>query len=190
MHRRAARVSIGAAPSTCSKLSSTRSARRPRRKATSASSGPRPRPLDQSKRAGDRGRDEVGVADRSELDEHHATGELGVEACCGLDREPRLARSGRSRERQEAHICPAQQRADLPLLPARGRRTRSIALAASEPAAALRSHRSDVQLRILIEDRPLEAAQRRSRLDPELLDQRGPRRSGRPSRASACLPER
>ena len=40
----------------------------------------------------------------------------------------------------------------------------------------VRSHSSDVQLRILIEDRPLEAAQRRPRLDPELLDQRGPRR--------------
>ena len=76
------------------------------------------RPLDQAERAGDRGRDEVGVADRSELDEHHATGELSVEARCGLEREPRLSRSGRARQGQEAHICRAQQRADLPLLPA------------------------------------------------------------------------
>ena len=134
------------------------------------------RPLDQAERAGDRGRDEVGVADRSELDEHHATGELGVEACCGLDGEPRLSRSGRSRQGQEAHICPAQQRADLPLLPAPADERGRSRSQPRRPAGASGADRRDVQLRILIEDRPLEAAQRRPRLDPELLDQGGPRR--------------
>ncbi len=133
------------------------------------------RPLDQAERVGDRGRDEVGVADRGEVDEHHAAREISVEICRGLDREPRLARSGRSRQRQEAHIRLAQQRADLALLAAPAdERGRSRSQPGYRPS--VRSRRRDVQLRILIEDRPLEAAQRRPRLDPELLDQRGPRR--------------
>ena len=138
-------------------------------------------PLDQAERADDRRRDEVGVADWGEVDEHHAARELCVETCRGLDREPRLARPGRSRQRQKTHVRFAQQRADLPLLPApTHERGRSRSQPRGRPG--IRSHSSDVQLRILIEDRPLEIAQRRPRLDPELLDQGGPRRPVRVKR--------
>ena len=134
MHPRAARVSIGAASSTCSKLSSTSSARRPRREATSASSDPRPGLSTRPSAPAIVVATSVGVADRSELDEHHAARELGVEACCRLDREPRLSRSGRSRQRQETHVWPRPAARGSPAAPGSGRRRRSIALAASVPA--------------------------------------------------------
>ena len=44
--------------------------------------------------------------------------------------------------------------------------------------------------RILGQDRPLELLERRPGLDPELFDQRVARTAGRPSSASACLPDR
>ena len=62
-----------------------------------------------------------------------------------------------------------------PAAPGCGRRRTSSAAGAWE-RRGVRRHRRDVELRILVEDRPLEAAQFRPWLDPELLDQARPRR--------------
>ena len=80
------------------------------------------------------GRDEVGVADRGELDEHHAARELGVESRRGLDRRaascpfrPVPSASG------GAHL-PRPAARGSPAAPCCGPRTRSIALAVWAPA--------------------------------------------------------
>ena len=110
-------------------------------------------PFVEIERAADRPGDEVRVADRRELDEHHSARKLRVQAGGRFDREPRLPRAARAGQAEESHVRVAQQRSDLAQFPAaadegRGARSRSC----KRPC---RSRRGDVELRILSEDRPL-----------------------------------
>ena len=138
---------------------------------------PLPRGLAQAERGGDRRRHETGIDDRCELDEHRLT--RPPVARRRLDRESRLAGSRRSGQRQESNVGSAEQRADLPqlLLTAHeGGRARGQARRRSAGCGDGQLDRASVELRILVEDRPFEASQRRPGLDSELLDERLPRR--------------
>ncbi len=64
-----------------------------------------------SERLGDRADDERGIGERGEIDEDRVV-ELGEKLSRRLDREPRLARPARPRERQQADVIGAQARSD------------------------------------------------------------------------------
>jgi hypothetical protein len=69
------------------------------------------RPLLDPELADDRPRDDAGVVDAGELDDHGI-----IERGRRLEREPRLARSGRACERQQPHLVAAEKLPDLPQL--------------------------------------------------------------------------
>ena len=130
-------------------------------------------------------RDELELADRSEVDECRSVTELGRELVRDRDGEPRLAAAADAGQRQQADVlAPQQGRDGSNLDPAAEQRcggTRQTRRAGR--GASRRSERG-----ILAEDRPLELAQRGAGLDAELLDE------GRTSLAVGverlCLPAR
>ena len=122
--------------------------------------------------AGNRRGDEVGVAERRQLDEPDAVLELVQDLASDGDREPCLARPARACEREQTHVVPPQQRRDGRQLepPAHERRDRRRQVRLPAPRGRLRRQRG-----ILAENRLLEVLQSRPRLDAELVDEGCPR---------------
>ena len=179
-------LSIGAASSNCSKLSSTSSVRRPRRDATSASSGPRSglstRPSAPAIVVATRSASLIGASSTSTTPPgNSASRPVVASAASRVFPVP----AGPVRVRRRTSAPPSRARISRC---SRLRPTKEVDRARSLGAGrASGADRRDVQLRILVEDRPLEAAQRRPRLDPELLHQGRPAPPGRrPVPPPAC----
>ena len=102
----------GAAPSTCSKLSTTSSRCLAARKRSTASSGGLAREHDDPQRRDDRRRDVLGSCDGGERDEVRAVGEVGLDGARGLEREPGLADAARPGQRQQPDGTRSQPLAD------------------------------------------------------------------------------
>ena len=94
-------ATIGAAETTCSKLSSTSSTVLSRSQSASVSATGRAVPSDDADRAGDPGGDQHRVADRLERHEEHAVREVVRDAGGELERQSRLARAARPGQREQ-----------------------------------------------------------------------------------------
>ena len=116
----------------------------------------------------DLGQDELGVAQRRQADEVDPVGKALGEVIGGLDRDTRLARPAGAGQGDQPRLA-AQQSAQLSdLMPPPDQRRRGCGQAATSAQLC----RLDRQRRILAQDRGLQLAQLRARLQAELLDQR------------------
>jgi hypothetical protein len=127
--------------------------------------GRRVRPRHRAERLQHRRRDERRVADRREVDEEHAVAEVLRRGSRELEREPRLADPAGAGDRQHAHVVVAEERfRRRKLVRAPDERRRRHRQVSGPPVAP-------TQGVVLREDRALQIAQRRPRLEPELVDE-------------------
>ena len=150
----------GAASSTCSKLSSTSSSAAVAQLRHELGLGV------EAGGVGDGGRHRGRIAQRREVDEVRAVGEVVQQRLGRAERQPGLARPAGAGERDQPGVRRAAARR-APRSPARARRAASAARAG---CAARRRGRVG-ERRVLAQDRRLQLAQRGARLEPELLDQ-------------------
>jgi hypothetical protein len=131
--------------------------------------------LEQTQTLCDRGRDELGIGDRCEVDHNHAVPEVRSQLGHELEGEPRLSGSPRAGERHETRLRRTQETREVPALTLatdeRGRIVVGRGRRALGRAGLDMPGRAGAEPVVLPENRLLQLPQCGSRLDAELLDE-------------------
>ncbi len=137
-----------------------------------------------AERLGDRRDDQLGLAERRQLHEHGTVRVRGRGGARGLESQPRLAASACAGEDEEPDVAASEERGEgVEVRLAPDERIRRLGQCASDVVGG-----RDVERRILLEDPPLQIAELRPRLEPELVGE--PAANGRIVLERLRLPSR